>query len=74
MSERAYTVVELDELRAVVERKWLWGSYRGPLADDGSRAYYPHEKTIEVEELVRTHMLAGHTAADLISSELERAH
>jgi hypothetical protein len=69
VTERAYTVRELDELREVVEHKWVWGSYRPLPGVRQSRTYSPREKTKCVEELVRTHMIAGHTAEDLIKSE-----
>lgn len=66
--ERAYTVSEIDALRQAVENKWLYGSYS--LSGGGSsRSYYEAEKTRCVEELVRTHMLAGHTAEDLYATE-----
>lgn len=83
---RAYTVHELDALRQVVESKWLYGWYSLPAQrsnDEGggtgyvwtrgvwSRSYDPNEKVKAVEEMVRTHMLAGHTAEDLIKSEDE---
>lgn len=68
MSERAYTVGEIDALRQAVEHKWLFGSY-GQIGNCSSRCYSEPEKTGCVEALVRTHMLAGHTAADLYASE-----
>jgi hypothetical protein len=68
--DRAYTVSEIDALRDAVENKWLWGSYSGPSRDaDFSRAYKPEEKQKAVEEMVRTHMIAGHSAEDLLASE-----
>ena len=68
MSERAYTVKELDALRDAVENKFLWGRYNGP--HEGQFSTYDHnEMTKTVEERVRTHMLAGHTAEDLLASE-----
>lgn len=69
MSERKYSVSELDNLRRVVERKWLWGYYTPQMHSGCSRGYKEAEKTKSVEELVRTHMLAGHTAEDLLASE-----
>lgn len=76
---RAYTVKELDALRRVVERKWSFGVYGempepightpGQSYSYTGRSYYGNEMTEAVEELVRTHMLAGHTAEDLIASE-----
>ncbi|WP_202306617.1 hypothetical protein [Mesorhizobium sp. L-8-10] len=70
MVERAYTVKEIDELREVVQNAWLYGSYHGATPQRPfSRAYNEAEKTRCVEEMVRTHMLAGHTAEDLLASE-----
>lgn len=68
MSERAYTVSELDALRSAVESKWLFGAYRTRGITYG-RSYKEAEKAACVEELVRTHMMAGHTAEDLYASE-----
>ena len=71
MTERAYTVAELDALRRAVETKWLWGSYCPQWSGTTgmSRSYNEQDKAKSVEELVRTHMLAGHTAEDLYASE-----
>ena len=69
--ERAYTVKELDALRAAIRNRQLWGSYRGPVMN-GQQSYNipsQSELTAVVESQVRTHMLAGHTAEDLIASE-----
>jgi hypothetical protein len=70
---RAYTVQELDALRYVVGHKWLWGSYCSPTITEDrpvwARPYRGNELIVAVEELVRTHMLAGHTADDLRASE-----
>jgi hypothetical protein len=65
---RAYTVQELDALRTLVERKYLYGTYGMP-PRGMSRSYREDEKAKTVEEMVRTHMLAGHTAGDLLASE-----
>ena len=67
MSERQYSVNELDALRIAVNNKWLYGSYIS--RNEFSRTYCEDEKTKAVEEMVRTHMLAGHTAKDLYASE-----
>ena len=75
MSERAYTVKELQALRRAVEDKWLFGSYNPDCSRPGgriSRSYMETEKIQAVEQLVRTHMLAGHTAADLYDSERQK--
>lgn len=67
MDERKYSVSELDSLRRAVDCKWLYGTYapRG----GSSRCYREEERARCVEEMVRTHMLAGHTADDLYASE-----
>lgn len=67
---RSYTVKELDRLRAVINNKYLFGHY-DPNRNRGgwSRSYNEKEQTIAVEEMVHTHMQAGHTADDLIASE-----
>lgn len=61
---RAYTVQELDDLRRAVENKELWGTSQPHGPARMSRAYSPGELERIVEERVRTHMLAGHTADD----------
>lgn len=70
MTDRAYTVKELDALRSTVRDKYLWGSYHGcSNHSSASRSYNEIDMNKMVEELVRTHMLAGHTAEDLLESE-----
>lgn len=69
MSERAYTVGDIDDLRTAVANKWLWGAYSGPSGNCMSRSYQSAEKDTAVEQMVRTHMLAGHTGDDLRASE-----
>ncbi len=57
---RAYTVQEIDALRLAVEvrfRKRLSGLWT------------QQEIEKQTEDRVRTHMLAGHTAEDLLASE-----
>lgn len=82
MTERAYTVQEIDALRRVVENKELWGRYSGPIDKsvtktnpDGSwqtfstgfsKSFKRDELTRIVEERVRTYMVAGLTATDLL--------
>lgn len=65
MSERAYTVRELDDLRSVVEMRYLYGTSNLNQCSGMSRSYREEEKTKAVEEMVRTAMLAGHTAQDI---------
>jgi hypothetical protein len=71
MSEHKYSVSEIDELRRVVEFKWLFGCYSPANASrvGMSRSYRGEEKELAVEAMVRTHMLAGHTAQELVASE-----
>jgi hypothetical protein len=69
MSEqRKYSVTELDDLRCVMEMKYLFGTYNSP-ANCSSRSYKESEKIKAVEEMTRTAMLAGHTADDYRNSE-----
>ncbi len=75
MTERAYTVAELDALRCVVEHKFLYGQYRERTtrqiqAHCWSRPYREEDRLATIEQQVRTHMLAGNTAQDLIDSEV----
>lgn len=75
MAERAYTVSELDDLRRVLRNKWLYGSYLPdwePGVSMMSRSYMPGEQDAAVEQMARTHMLAGHTSDDLLADERER--
>lgn len=69
MNDRKYSVSELDKLRKAVEHKWLFGSYSLQPISGWGRSYNPAEKDKAVEEMVRTHMLAGHTVEDLYASE-----
>lgn len=65
----SYTVSEVEELRQLIETKWLFGTYHP--GKGCSRAYKEADKTVAVERLVQTHMLAGHKAADLLAAEPE---
>lgn len=70
--ERAYTVSEINDLRQAVENKYLYGAYRGArFVGHNPQTYFEPRKTTIVEEQVRTHMLAGHTAEDLLATEPE---
>lgn len=65
MSDRKYSVHELDDLRQVMENKYLYGSYSPNFVNGGmSRSFREEEKAAVVEQMVRTAMLAGHTADD----------
>lgn len=69
---RAYTPRELDDLRRAVSAKWLYGRYQ-PRPGIRSRPYALADLAVSVEEMVRTHMMAGHTAEMLVASELPKA-
>lgn len=73
MTERTYTVREVEELRRAIDNKYLYGSYKGPSGVGGfSRSYSEPEKSLIVEQQVKTHMLAGHTAEDLFAADAAR--
>lgn len=71
MSDRRYTVAEIDALRRAVANKYLWGFYSGPpeATHYSSRNFKEADMEKIVEERVRTHMLAGHTAEELTASD-----
>lgn len=74
MSERAYTVQEIDRLRDCVRNRYLWGRFSGSSQNFSpysgmSRSYREDEMAKAVEAEVRTWMHAGKTAADLLASE-----
>jgi hypothetical protein len=60
VSERAYTVKELDELRSAVRWRLLSRFPPGTYSFD-----VPAYIDKRLEEVVRTHMLAGHAADDV---------
>lgn len=64
MAERSYTVAEIDALRQACDNRYIWGNANGRVAQS-TGSFHPAEKAAVVEEWVRTHMLAGHTADDL---------
>lgn len=68
MNERSYTVKEIDELRQACEDRWLFGT-SAVKGNQQSRGYRPEEKAVAVEAIVRTHMIAGHVAQDLIDAD-----
>lgn len=69
MTDRSYTVNEVDALRKAMNNKYLYDSYTPDQKSCFSRGYREVEKSQVVEEMVRTAMLAGHTADDLYASE-----
>ena len=69
MNERAYTVTEVDALRAALKTRWLFGTSWSTSNMQRSRPYLEEEMTKAVEELVRTHMMAGHIALDIYRAD-----
>jgi hypothetical protein len=67
--ERSYTVKEIDDLRRCVEDRILFGTCVLPRGGASSGGYREQDLQVTVEQRVRTHMLAGHTAQDLIEAD-----
>ena len=69
MAERAYTVVEIDQMRTAIDFRFLYGIKPSQRPPNGkwfsSRTYKEEEKAVVVEELLRTYMLAGVSPEDL---------
>ena len=72
MSNRAYTVAEIDALQIACKQRWLFGS-SNPTGTAMSRSYKPEELDAGVHRLIRTYMLAGIVAADLYAEDAERS-
>ncbi len=68
MTERVYTVAEIDELRDAVWKRVVYGTTR-PVSGTCSPVFGPGEVDRRVEERIRTYILAGITAEDLISED-----
>lgn len=69
-TQRSYTVKEIDELRSVVQSKYISGHYNTIFY--ATTEYFNANDTKIIEELVRTWMLAGKTAEDLRNSENDK--
>jgi hypothetical protein len=72
MIDRRYTVREIDDLRRVLDLRWLYGSSIVPLRRfprSLALTYKESERSAAVEDLVRTHILCGHTAADIEAAD-----
>lgn len=68
MTERAYTVGEIDELRkALLERFARSEPFRSDITYFGDEADLAGYTRRTIEDQLRTHMLAGHTAADILA-------
>lgn len=62
MSEqRKYTLDEIDRMRDAVEAIWMWGPHdqRAAASITFSRVYQENEKTLAVEQQLRTYMANG---------------
>lgn len=71
--ERAYTVKEIDALRAAAKERFMWGTTKCIQGSCFSRSFRPNEVAIGTEELVRTYMLAGITAQDIYDADNDRS-
>lgn len=69
MKDRKYSVEEIDKLRTVVGNKVKWGAYSWDKVTVPFWSGNEEEVRREVEDRVRTFMLAGLTAEDLEASE-----
>lgn len=69
---KKYSVADIDALRRVHRNHIVYGWYDGPVSPRESRSYNSRDVTAEAEDRVRTSMIAGHTAGDLIESQRER--
>lgn len=67
---RRYSVAEIDDLRVAVRNKILHRNYNGSYESSGG--YREIEVMKQVEEMVRTHMMAGHDAGQLRASDPPR--
>jgi hypothetical protein len=68
MIERAYTVKEIDALRKVVQMRWLFGT-TNLKNTQMSRRYKEEELQVAVEQQLRTYMLAGIVAEDIVAED-----
>ena len=69
MSDRAYTVKEIDDLRGACEMRWLFGTTKIIRNILRGCSYNQRDKDHGIEELVRTYMLAGLVAKDLYEAD-----
>lgn len=67
--ERSYTVSEIDALRSACEIRWVFGTTAFSTKPRFGRLYSEKEKSVAVEQLVRTYMLAGITAQDIYEAD-----
>lgn len=75
MSERAYTLTEIDEMRRLVERlmegpRYWHYSPSGCYSSSGG-GYDPARRTAAVEDRLRTYMMAGTSLDELVAAVRE---
>lgn len=70
---RNYTVHGIDELRRAVEDRYDFGTSAMFTGMRMGRSYMPNERTVSVEEQIRTYMLAGVTGSDLREADTQQA-
>jgi hypothetical protein len=73
LGERAYTVAEIDDLRAVCEFRYIWGTTFLIEPMGTSREYNEQDMNKYVEDELRTYMLAGITAQDIRDEDKRKA-
>ena len=69
MSERKYTVSEIDQLRSAVRLRCIFGTSN---SKHWLHAYYAHnsqDMDKRIEEQLRTYMIAGITADDIYKED-----
>ena len=71
MTERAYTVSEIDALRNAVKERYMFGTTYVPPGHTGrgGLTYRENEMMMAVEQQTRTFMLAGITAEDIVAED-----
>jgi hypothetical protein len=72
MLERSYTVSEVDALRTALEKRFLFGSCAPNHKGRSSLSYTEEEMAEVVEHRLRTHMIAGHVAQNLIDEDVRK--
>lgn len=69
MITKQYSVEAIDAMRSLCRNKILFGAYV-PKSNMISKAYVENELFFQIEEMVRTHMMAGNTPDDLRESKI----
>jgi phenylacetate-coenzyme A ligase PaaK-like adenylate-forming protein len=69
MSEKKYTLNDIDALRAACRERYLYGTTARGSGSRTSRPYTESELASSVEQQVRTYMMAGITAQDIYAED-----